>query len=212
MEIQGRIIKTGSSGNCVIFDNRIAIDCGIPYKDIEPYKKSLQVIFYTHVSHSDHYNKSTLRLLQFERPALRVGCSGHDSEILKANGVKNIDVLNIGQLYDYASFKVCPIKMYHDVPCIGFRLFINGKKIFFATDTFTLEGIVAKNYDEYYCECNYDKDRIMDIIKEKRDNGQFCHQLGSVNSHLSIQQAQNFVLQNAGKDYEFIRLHQSKEF
>ena len=37
-------------------------------------------------------------------------------------------------------------------------------------------------------------------------------QIGAINSHLSIQQAQNFVLKNAGDKYEFITLHQSKEF
>ena len=40
-----------------------------------------------------------------------------------------------------------PIKLYHDVPNCGYRIFINDKKIIYMTDTKTLEGITAKNYD-----------------------------------------------------------------
>ena len=56
------------------------------------------------------------------------------------------------------------------------------------------------------------EENVYKVIKEKRDNGEFAHQIGSINSHLSIQQAQKFILENAGEKYEFITLHQSKEF
>jgi len=208
-----KIISSGSKGNCVIFDNRIMIDCGVPYKAVKPYEKSLQVVFYTH-THSDHYKKETILKLQFNRPALRVGCSEHDAEILKSDGVQNVDVFNIGQIYSYESFKICPIQLYHDVPTIGFRLWIVEKSIFFATDTMHLNGITAKDYDMYFIECNYDEERIHDVIQEKREWGEFCHQTGSMNSHLSMQQAQSFVLKNVspGHKYEFIPLHISSEF
>ena len=213
MEIQGKIIATGSKGNCVIFDNRIAFDLGVSYKAIEPYVYSLQIVFFTHVSHSDHFTKSTLKRLQYERPSLRIACSEHDKEILTNMGFNNIDALNIGKLYDYGSFKICAIKLYHDCPVIGARLLLNGKKIFYATDTCHLNSIKAIGYDEYYLESNFDEDRVYDVIREKQMNGQYAHQRGSINSHLSVQQAQNFVLRNGtpGK-YQFIQLHQSSEF
>ncbi|MGL5262615.1 MAG: hypothetical protein ACRC9P_09550, partial [Bacteroides sp.] len=47
--------------------------------------------------------------------------------------------------------------------------------------------------------------------KDKESRGEFAHQRGSINSHLSKQQAQDFILKNAGDDYEFIMLHQSKD-
>ena len=43
------VIKTGSAGNCVILDGRIAIDMGVTYKTIEPYVKDIQLVVLTHV-------------------------------------------------------------------------------------------------------------------------------------------------------------------
>lgn len=94
----------------------------------------------------------------------------------------------------------------------GYRLFKDDKKVIHATDTVTLEGITAKNYDLYAIECNYDEDKVFDVIREKTARGEYAHQRGSINSHLSKQQAQAFVLNNAGLNYEFIMLHQSSEF
>lgn len=45
------IIKTGSNGNLTIIDGKIAIDCGVTFKEIKPYYKKLRVVFITH-SHS----------------------------------------------------------------------------------------------------------------------------------------------------------------
>lgn len=212
MGICYNIIKSGSNGNCVIFEGAIAIDLGVSYKDIKQYEHAMQIVLFTHVSHGDHYKSSALKKLQLNRPSLRVGCSAHDAKILKCDGFKNIDELEIGRLYDYVNFKVSPIKLYHDVPCIGFRLFINGEKIIYCTDTAHLEGITALNYSYYFLEANYDDERIYEIIKEKDSKGEYAHQRGAVNSHLSIQQAQNFILKNAGENYRFVQLHQSNEF
>ena len=56
----------------------------------------------------------------------------------------NIDVLKIGTKYDYKAFKIVPIKLYHDAPQCGYRIFWNDFKVIYATDTKTLEGISAK--------------------------------------------------------------------
>lgn len=209
-----KILASSSSGNCLILDNKIAVDCGIPYKTIKPYEHSIQVVLFSHVSHKDHYKKETLQKLQFNRPGLRIGCSEHDAEILKSDGFFNIDVLNIGQLYDYGFFKIVLFQVYHDVPTVGYRINIANNSIFFATDTVTLDGITAKDYDYYFIECNFDEDTVLDKIYEKREQGKFVHNIGSLNSHLSMQQAQSFVLKNVseGHKYEFVPLHISHDF
>lgn len=204
------VISTGSKGNAVIYLDTILIDCGVPYSKIEKYKSKLQIVLLTH-KHTDHLNKSTIKRLSVERPTLRFGCA----EFLKyqLEDIPNLDIYEIGKIYNYGSFKISPIKLYHDVPNIGYRIFKDEKKIIHATDTYTLEGITAKNYDLYAIEANYDEDRVHDIIRAKINRGQYAHQRGSINSHLSIQQAQQFILNNTNSNnYQFVALHQSSEY
>jgi hypothetical protein len=126
--------------------------------------------------------------------------------------------MEAGKVYDYGQFKISPVTLYHDVKNFGYRIFFppvgdkGGCKIFHATDTAHLKWITAKNYDLYALEANYDEDTVHETIERKQANGEFPHQIGAINSHLSIQQAQNFILNNAGANYEFLPLHQSSEF
>lgn len=203
------IISTGSKGNAVIYFDSILIDCGVPYSHIKPYIDKIQMVLLTH-QHSDHINMSTIKQIQFNRPSIRFGCGAFLSEML--SNIRNVDVFEAGKIYNYGLFKISPIILYHDVLNFGYRIFKDGKKVIHATDTVTLEGITAKNYDLYAIECNYDEDKVFDVIREKTARGEYAHQRGSINSHLSKQQAQAFVLNNAGANYEFIMLHQSSEF
>jgi L-ascorbate metabolism protein UlaG (beta-lactamase superfamily) len=203
------IIATGSKENAVIYGNSILVDCGISFSKINPFLSDLKLVLLTH-EHNDHFKISTIKKMAFERPALRFGCGRFLAE--KLTGIKNIDVLEAGKIYDYGKFKISPVVLYHDVENFGYRIFIDGEKIFHATDSAHLKVIVSKNYDLYAIESNYDEDTVWQHIEEKEKIGEFAHQRGSINSHLSIQQAQDFVIQNAGEKYEFITLHQSKEF
>ena len=38
------IISTGSKGNAVVINGRILIDCGVPFKALEPVKKDLRLV------------------------------------------------------------------------------------------------------------------------------------------------------------------------
>ncbi|MDR2652687.1 MAG: MBL fold metallo-hydrolase [Prevotellaceae bacterium] len=204
-----RILSSGSKGNAIIYFDTIVVDCGVAYSMIENCIKNIQLILLSH-EHGDHFNLSALKRIQFERPSVRVGCGEFMTD--KLNGIRNIDVFETGKVYDYGTFKISPVRLYHDVPNFGYRIFKDNKKIFHATDTFTLEGISAKGYNLYALEANYDEAHIWEVIREKESRGEYAHQRGAMNSHLSIQQAQNFVLKNAGTNYEFITLHQSQEF
>jgi len=213
------ILATGSKANAVIYHNRIMIDIGVPYALVKPYVKDISLILLTH-EHNDHLNIKTLKTLQFERPGVRVGCGGFLAEKLTENGIKNIDVYDTGQWYSYhtssfISLVIIPVLLYHDVPNFGYRILTDDKiKVFHATDTAHLQGITAKNYDLYALECNYDETHVWDVIQEKEVRGEYAHQRGAMNTHLSIQQAQNFILDNVTQNhkYQFIQLHQSSEF
>ena len=208
--IPTRVISSGSEGNAVIYDNSIMVDCGVSLKALEAVKRSLKIVLLTH-QHGDHLKLRTLQRLQAERPTLRIACA--DFLLEKLEGLTNIDVLQVGKLYDYEAFKVSPVKLYHDVPNVGWRIFLpNGQKIFHATDTVHLEGITAKGYDLYAIEHNYCEEYIQQAIEEARANGEYTHAYGNINTHLSIQQARAFIEANRKESSEVLELHKSKSF
>lgn len=205
-----KVINSGSEGNAVIYNNAIMVDCGVSLKALSEVKRSLKIVLLTH-KHSDHLKIRTLQRLQAERPTLRVACGDFLLEELPC--IKNIDVLQVGKIYDYGAFKVSPVKLYHDVPNFGWRIFLpNGQKIFHATDTVHLEGITAKGYDLYAIEHNYCEEYIQQAIEEARVNGEYTHAYGNINTHLSIQQARAFIEANRKESSEVLELHKSRSF
>ncbi|WP_034566861.1 MBL fold metallo-hydrolase [Capnocytophaga sp. CM59] len=208
--IQTQVISSGSEGNAVIYNNAIMVDCGVSLKSLQEVKRSLKIVLLTH-KHGDHLKIRTLQRLQAERPALRIACGNFLLEELPC--IKNIDVLQVGKIYDYGAFKVSPVKLYHDVPNFGWRIFLpNGQKIFHATDTVHLEGITAKGYDLYAIEHNYCEEYIQEAIEEARANGEYTHAYGSIKTHLSIQQARAFIEANRKESSEVLELHKSRSF
>ena len=208
--IQTQVISSGSEGNAVIYNNAIMVDCGVSLKALQEVKRSLKIVLLTH-KHSDHLKIRTLQRLQAERPTLRVSCGDFLLEELPC--IKNIDVLQVGKIYDYGAFKVSPVKLYHDVPNFGWRIFLpNGQKIFHATDTVHLEGISAKGYDLYAIEHNYCEEYIQHAIEEAHAKGEYTHAYGNINTHLSIQQARAFIDKNRKESSEVLELHKSRSF
>jgi phosphoribosyl 1,2-cyclic phosphodiesterase len=203
------VIASGSAGNAVIYYGRILVDCGIAFSLIKPYLYNLQIILLTH-EHSDHFNLSTIKRIASERPTLRVGCGSWMAGFL--SGFKNVDIYEAGKLYDYGAFQISPVKLYHDVPNFGYRIFKDGAKIIHCTDTAHLEGVTAKDYSLYAIESNYNEETIFDTISGLKTKGEFAYQERSLNSHLSEQQARDFIFKNGGENAKVLRLHESKSF
>lgn len=204
------VISTGSNGNCTVLEDVIAIDMGISFKALKPYLKGLKLVCLTHI-HSDHFNAKTIKKLASERPTLRFACGEHLNEELKALGIKNIDVLKIGKKYDYGTFKLSPVKLYHDVTNIGWRFYIGTERAIYCTDTKTLDGISAKDYDLYLIEANYCDEELRKRISEKESKGEFVYEYSVPDRHLSKQQADNFICENIGKNGVYVYMHQHRE-
>lgn len=202
------IINTGSDGNCTIVNDIIAIDMGVSYKKLSPYVNKLQLILLTHI-HGDHFNKSTIRKLANNRPTLKFGCCEWLVKDLIDCGAdkRNIHVYDIGTKYNYRTFSLIPIKLYHDVPQCGYRLFMNNEKLIYATDTKSLEGIKALEYDVYLIEGNYEND---EELKNRSDNDYYYNRVK--NTHLSKEYATNWLLENMGLNsvYEFMHQHKDR--
>ena len=207
-----KIISSCSTGNATVIRDIILIDCGVTFKKLEEVYKKIKIVMLTHV-HRDHFNKATIRKLAQERPTLRFACCEWLLQPLLECGVNrnNIDMLQIGTKYDYKLFKIVPIKLYHDVPQCGYRVLFDDYKVIYMTDTRTVEGIVAKDYDLYLVEGNYDEDEIEEKIKKKQENSEFVYEFRVKDTHLSKQQATDFLLKNMGEKSEYVFMHEHIE-
>ena len=202
-----KIINSGSDGNGLIIEDTILIDCGVSFKKINDYYKQLKIVLLTHI-HQDHFNRQTIARLASERPTLRFGCCEWLVKDLIECGVnkKNIDVYEIGKIYDYGNFKVIAVKLYHDVPQCGYKLKINGNKLIYATDTSQIEHVVAKNYDYYFIEGNYENE---EELHQRAENQYYENRVR--NTHLSKVAATEWLMNNMGNESKYIFMHEHKE-
>ena len=211
--IKYEIISTGSKGNAVVINSRILIDCGVPYKKIEPFAKNLSLVLLTHI-HGDHFKATTISRLARSRPALRFVCGKHLVQAVLACGVRpqNVDIVESEKVYKYSFVSLEPVDLVHDVTNIGYKLtFTDGKKLFYATDTANLNGVEAKGFDLYMVEANYVTEEIENRIKEKKANMEFSYERRAKRNHLSKEAADDFIYKNIGMNGEYIYLHSHGE-
>lgn len=206
------VIATGSTGNALVLNGNILIDCGVSFKALKNVFKTLQIVLLTHI-HIDHFNKTTIRKLAEERPTLYFACCEWlVSDLLECNVPKqNIFVMECGKKYDCGAVKLSPIQLYHNVKNCGWRIYIGDKKAVYMTDTGHLEGITAKDYDLYLVESNYTEDDLEERIKTKTAAGEYCYELYVAERHLSHEQISDWLFANMGNHSEYCLLHGHKE-
>lgn len=206
-----KIISSGSQGNAIIIENKILVDCGISFKKIKKGLKDVRYVLLTHI-HTDHFKPSTLRSIYENYPQIKFIVPEWLYGPLRDCGVRNIFIAKINAVMRFGDVTISPFKLYHNVPNCGWRVFVNGKKYIYATDTRTLEGISAKGYDCYLIEGNYGEEEIQERIKEKLEKGLFCYELNVSNRHLSVEQATEWILNNMndGSVYELIHCHKEE--
>ena len=95
--IDYQILSTGSSGNAVIINKAVLIDCGVPFRTVEPFIRDLRLVLLTHI-HGDHFKTSTLKKIAVERPLVRFGTPAWLVTPLSQAGVpiRQIDLLQTG--------------------------------------------------------------------------------------------------------------------
>lgn len=201
------VIKTGSKGNCTILNNNIAVDMGVSYKLLGDYTKKIKLVLLTHI-HSDHFNVKTISTLTRNHPTIKFACCEHlVNELANIVDKKNIFVLESNKTYDLGICMLSPFMLNHDVTNNGWRIIINNEKCIYATDTTTL-NVIAKNYDLYLVEANYDMNEIIERIREKKANGEFIYEYRALNNHLSKQQCDEWLELNKGANSQVVYMHQ----
>lgn len=207
------IISTGSKGNAVVINKNIMVDCGVSFKRLEGVYKDLQLILLTHI-HCDHFNKTTIKKLANERPTLRFVCCEWLVKDLVDSGVnpKNIDILEPNKSYILGKvIIITPVELYHNVDNCGYKIQIGDKRIFYATDTYSLERISAKDYDLYLVEANYTEEEIKNRIESKKQAHQYIYEYDAMENHLSKEKVDEWLMENMKESSEVMYLHKHAE-
>lgn len=213
------IIATGSSGNAVLINDAILIDCGVSWKKLEPYAKQIRLVLLTH-EHGDHFKASTVRALHRERPSVRFACCEWMVKPLVDAGVGKdaIDVAeptppgNTSKALSYQNFAiVSPQPTQHNVKNCAWKIYIGKEWLFYATDCSTLDGIEAKDYDLYMIEANHTKKEIAERIAAKDAAGVYSYEREAARNHLSREQAMDWLAQNMGANSKYVFLHQHQD-
>lgn len=206
------VIGTGSRGNSVLVNDSILIDAGLPYIRIEPYMDKIKLCLLTHI-HGDHFKASTVRRMALEKPRMRFGCGKWMVKPLVDAGVAKtqIDILAESKVNAYGICNVIPVLLSHDVPNYGYKLHFENGKVFYATDTGSLDGISAKGYDLYLCESNYQEDELRERMDAKLAEGRYAYEQRTVRYHLSKQQCDDWLYRNMGRNSEYVYLHCHEE-
>ena len=205
------ILSTGSCGNATILNGNILIDCGLPFKNLTQYVQDLSLVLLTHI-HSDHFNRGAIKKIAQKRPGIRWGCGKWLLQPLLDCGVSRrvIDVYEMGRAYDYGQVKVEPFFLIHNVDNCGYKVIFKDCKVVYATDTSSLTGIVAKNYDLYLIEANYTDEDIERRIREKQKRGEYAYEVEARRHHLSQSRCDDWLYQNMGSQSRYVYMHQHR--
>lgn len=216
------VIGTGSTGNAVLVNDEVLIDCGLPFKQLVGILPKLRIVLLTH-RHGDHFKPSAVRAIHMARPAVRFACCAWMVPLLVDAGVSEnqIDVvMDNGSWYSYADgdggeLLISAFRVTHDVPNCAWRLcFVTPEKTekaIYVTDCGNLNGVTAPNYDLYLIEANHGEAEIEEKIAEKKAAGEFAYERRAKDMHLSREQAEAFIGNNAGPNSRYIYLHRHVE-
>lgn len=203
--IDYKIIGSGSKGNAVIIDDML-FDCGVAYNKLKDELYDIKYLFVTH-RHSDHLHVKTFQKIVKDFPRIKT--------------IGNYDVARLVHIDEMVG-DMTKIKLkdriiesfpcVHDVPCHGFVVTKDNKKLIYATDTQSLEHAPKIKYDYFFIESNYDEKKI-ELIRNKSKKLYGYDAWQGAMRHLSSQKSRLFYFINRkDRDSLYIELHKSSRF
>lgn len=204
------IVASGSSGNAIVLNKNILIDCGVSAKKLNCQIKSIRLILLTH-AHGDHFKPTTIHKIMRLSPRSRIAFAPHMKPVIESARLpeNRVDMLEHGTMYDYGICQVTPFNLPHNIPNAGWKIILpNKKKVFYATDASNLDNVSAKNFDLYLIEANHETDEILERIRKKEEAGQYSYEVSAMKNHLSKEKADRWLMENMGSNSEYIYLHE----
>lgn len=200
-------ISTGSqNGNCYIYDS-LMLDVGVSYSKIKNDLKGIKLIFISHL-HTDHFNKDTIRKIRLHYPNIMFVGGSNMKDMYEELELRHT-IMDLGKLYDFGVMKLSTVALYHDIENFGLRIFHNDLKGIYITDTYTVEGISFKGYDFIIIEFNHDEKTHLKLAETSSYGVRFTN---AMNSHLSFQQANEAINENAKDGTEILLIHLSSSY
>jgi phosphoribosyl 1,2-cyclic phosphodiesterase len=182
-----KVLGSGSSGNCYVLTSDdgdvLIIEAGVKFSEVKKYLNfSFNKIVGVLVSHS-HLDHAKY-ISDFIAFGVNVYTGQETIDALKIKSHRlNPLTLQKGQLI--GKFKVLPVPMKHDVPCLAFVINHNESgNIVFITDTYYSPWKFA-NIHNWIIECNYSQE-ILDGKQGYGDTNKFLRNR-VLSSHLSLE-------------------------
>lgn len=125
---------------------------------------------------------------------------------------KNIFVLDNLKEYDLGLFTIKPIDTYHDVPNTSYLINLKPIRVYYATDTSRLEYLdCLRGLDYYFVERNYSEEELKQRIEEKELNSEYVYEYRVLNSHMSEEETNKFLMEMMSDNSRYIYCHEHKE-
>lgn len=139
-----KILASGSSGNVATIDDTLIIDCGASV----PTCGDCLLITHQHTDHTKFIERAAGFPIYMTEPTANA--------LAKTHCYTRATILSAGWWYDIGKYKVRPIELKHDVPCVGYDIKDDkGERILFATDfNSIITPIDVRDYTALYLECN----------------------------------------------------------
>ena len=202
---------SSSKGNNIIVENILMLDCGLSYFKTATNLSKVKIIFISH-SHNDHMRQSTIKKIAYNFP--NIVYVTRDKQMvyrLYKLGVPMNKIFHIknNNWYDLKLLKIKIDKLTHDTPNYALHFEINGEKGIYICDTANVDNIIAKNYNLYLIEANYNEKVLKEHIESCDDEGELKYLQRVPLTHLSYEQSNDFLIKNMGDKSEFYYLHKS---
>lgn len=223
-----KIIASGSKGNALAICEgclTLLIDCGVPFKSIQGIKPDF--ILLTH-EHGDHLKIRTIKKVMQNYPLCRFVIAPFLYQKLRDEGVpaRRIVVCDAGDSAELkkgnTEVKASTFALVHDVPNVGWKLSLGTKQassdkssdavtMMYATDTSEINHIEMPGLDYYFIEANYVESELEERIQAKVEAGEYSYEIRVRESHLSKEQTDKWLANNAGENSKFVYMHQHVE-